>query len=166
MHVAAFQHGMAPSVWEAVQNRICDYAWKIDFGKLHEFVAGNEKTDIGRAVLYGSRPPANDSLWSIAQRMGFEVVVHDRNVANKEKKIDTTIVRDITKDSYERMRPSVDEVTLVAGDGDYLPSVEDMRARGFKFDLVFWGHANSELRRASSSFINLDPYLENLALTR
>ena len=51
-------------------------------------------------------------------------MVHDRNVVNREKKIDTTIVRDITKDSYERIKPGVDEVTLVAGDGDYLPVVE------------------------------------------
>ena len=48
MHVAAFVHGMAPSVWSAVTNRIVDYTWKIDFGKLHEFAGGG---DIGRAVL-------------------------------------------------------------------------------------------------------------------
>jgi hypothetical protein len=33
--------------------------------------------NIGRAVLYGSRPPPNDSLWAATERKGFEVVVHD-----------------------------------------------------------------------------------------
>ena len=36
MHVATAVHGLAPDVWSAVTNRICDYGWKIDFGKLHE----------------------------------------------------------------------------------------------------------------------------------
>src|SRR5208283_1896745 len=49
--------GLAPDVWSAVTNKICDYTWKIDFGKLHEFAGGE---NIGRAVLYGSRPPGCD----------------------------------------------------------------------------------------------------------
>jgi uncharacterized LabA/DUF88 family protein len=163
MHVAAAVRGLAPDVWSAVTNKICDYSWKMDFGKLHEFAGGE---GIGRAVLYGSRPPANDSLWTIAKKRGFEVVVHDRNVANREKKIDTTITRDITKDSYERMKPGVDEVTLVAGDGDYMPIVEDLMARGFKFDVAFWDHANHELKTACSKFISLNQWLDHLALAK
>jgi uncharacterized LabA/DUF88 family protein len=163
MHVAAAVRGLAPDVWSAVTNKICDYSWKMDFGKLHEFAGGDE---IGRAVLYGSRPPANDSLWTIAKKKGFEVVVHDRNVANREKKIDTTITRDITKDSYERMKPGIDEVTLVAGDGDYMPVVEDLMARGFRFDVAFWDHANHEIKAACSKFISLNQWLDHLALAR
>lgn len=135
----------------------------MDFGKLHEFAGGDE---IGRAVLYGSRPPANDSLWSIAKKRGFEVVVHDRNVANRKKKIDTTITRDIVKDLYERMKPGVDEVTLVAGDGDYMPVLEDLMARGFKFDVAFWDHANHEIKTACSKFISLNQWLDHLALAK
>lgn len=163
MHVAAAVHGLAPDVWSAVTSRICDYNWKLDFGKLHEFAGG---ADIGRAVLYGSRPPTNDSLWSVAKARGFEVVVHDRNVANREKKIDTTITRDMVKDSYERMKHGVDEVTLVAGDGDYVPVVEDLIERGFRVEVAFWEHANSELKNASSKFVPLNPYLEHLALPK
>lgn len=163
MHVAAAARGHAPDVWSAVINKICDYSWTIDFGKLHEFAGGD---DIGRAVLYGSRPPQNDTLWLIAKKKGFEVVVHDRNVANREKKVDTTITRDITKDSYERMKPGADEVTLVAGDGDYVPVVEDLITRGFKFDVAFWEHANHELKESCSHFVALNPWLDHLALAR
>lgn len=163
MRVSAVANGIAPDLWTAIDNRIVDYNWKIDFGKLHEFAGGDE---IGRAVLYGSRPPANDSLWAIAKRQGFEVVVHDRSAGNKEKKIDTTIVRDITKDSYERMKAGVDEFTLVAGDSDYVPVVEDLVARGFKFDVAFWDHASHELKAACSKFISLNGYLEHLRLNK
>src|ERR1041384_4115271 len=102
MHAAAVARGLAPDIWTAMEHRICDHSWKIDFGKLYEF-AGGKRSEVGRAVLYGSRPPPNDSVWEIAKRKGFEVVVHDRNVRNKEKKIDTGIVTDIVADSYELM---------------------------------------------------------------
>lgn len=161
MRVSAVSKSMVPDIWSAIKYGTLDYTWKIDFGKLHEFAGGD---DIGRAVLYGSRPPANDSLWSIAKKKGFEVIVHDRNVANREKKIDTTIVRDITKDSYEHMKPGEDEITLVAGDSDYVPIVEDLVARGFKFDVAFWDHGSHELRDTCTTFISLNKYLDHLRL--
>lgn len=57
-----------------------------------------EQSSVSRAVLYGSRPPANDSVWRAAEAQGFEVVVYDRNAANREKKIDTKIVTDLIGD--------------------------------------------------------------------
>ncbi|MGH9970519.1 MAG: NYN domain-containing protein [Pyrinomonadaceae bacterium] len=95
---------------------------------------------------------------------GFEVVVHDRNVANKEKKVDANIVTDIVADSYELMTPGEDEITLVAGDADYVPMIEKLRARGFTFHVVFWDHASRELKDAASKFISLNPFLEHLKL--
>lgn len=163
MHVSAVAQGIAPDIWSALNHRICDYNWKMDFGKLYEF-AGGQSSDVGRAVLYGSRPPANDSLWGIAERKGFEVVVHDRNVANREKKIDTNIVTDIVSDSFELMNPSNDEITLVAGDGDYVPTIERLRKRGFEFHVVFWEHASRELKAAASKFVSLNPYLDFLRI--
>jgi uncharacterized LabA/DUF88 family protein len=163
MHVSATAQGKAPDIWAALNYRICDYDWKIDFGKLYEF-AGGQSSEVGRAVLYGSRPPANDSLWSIAKRKGFEVVVHDRNVANKGKKVDANIVTDIVADSYELMKPGEDEVALVAGDADYVPMIEKLRARGFNFHVVFWDHASRELKDAASKFISLNPFLDHLKL--
>jgi len=160
MRVSAVERGLAPDIATSFEYKIVDRDYRMDFGRLHEFAGG---ADIGSAVLYGSRPPANDTLWGIAKAKGFEVVVMDRNVANREKKIDTTILRDIMKDSYERMKPG-DEVTLVAGDSDYVPAAEDLKARGFRFDVAFWNHASRELQAICSKFISLNPYLEHLRL--
>ncbi|MBD3617864.1 MAG: NYN domain-containing protein [Chromatiales bacterium] len=162
MHVAAAAHGKAPDVWSAVQNRICDYDWKIDFGKLFQFAAG-EKSDVKRSALFGSRPPKNDSLWNIARSRGFEVIVHDRNIANKEKKVDAEIVTQMMADSYTKFEEG-DEFTLVAGDGDYVPTVEHLVGRGIKVNVIFWDHANRELKEACSEFVSLNPYLEHLAV--
>ena len=64
MRVSAVANGIASDLWTAIDNRIVDYNWKIDFGKLHEFAGGEE---IGQAVLYGSRPPANDTYGRLAR---------------------------------------------------------------------------------------------------
>ncbi|HEX4338090.1 MAG TPA: NYN domain-containing protein [Polyangiaceae bacterium] len=165
MHVAAVARGLAPDIWTAMNQKITDHSWKIDFGKLYEF-AGGSRPEVGRAVLYGSRPPKNDSLWEIAKRKGFEVVVQDRNVRNKEKKIDTGIATDIVADSYELMDPKTDEITLVAGDADYVPTVERVRKRGLKFNVMFWDHAARELRDSATAFISLNQWLEHLNVAR
>jgi uncharacterized LabA/DUF88 family protein len=161
MHVSAVHKGIAPDVWTAQTNKISDQSWRLDFGRLYEFACG-DASDVGRARLYGSRPPANDSLWAIAKSKGFEVVVHDRNASNREKKVDTSIAADMLADSYELMKPGQDEITLVSGDGDFVPVIEKLRARHFAVDLVFWSHASRELREAATRFIALDPQLEFL----
>lgn len=162
MHVAAAQNGLAPNVWTAVQQKICDYSWKIDFGKLFQF-AGGGRSDVKKAGLFGSRPPKNDSLWTAAERNGFEVIVYDRNVAGYEKKIDTDIVATMIEDSYELLTVGQDEITLVSGDADYVPAIEKLIKRGIPVDVVFWGHAARELKDVATSFVCLDPHLNHLA---
>jgi uncharacterized LabA/DUF88 family protein len=163
MHVSAVANGLAPSIWDAQQYNITDPSWRMDFGKLYQF-AGGERHEVGKAVLYGSRPPANDSLWDMARSKGFEVVVYDRNAANKEKKIDTSIAVDMITDSYELMDPKRDEVTLVCGDRDLVPAVEKLVKRGFKVDVVFWDHVAAELKSCCTRFVSLNSKLTLLAL--
>lgn len=161
MHVSAVVSGSALDVYDAAANKICDYGWKCDFGKLLNF-AGGEKHEIKRAVLFGSRPPQNDSLWVAAKRQGFEVKTYDRNANNKEKKIDTDIVATMMEDSYEIVEKGKDEMVLVAGDKDYVPMVEKLKKRGIRVVLCFWGHAAQELIKVCDNFFNLDAYLGHL----
>jgi len=163
MRVAAVQGGTAPDILTAMRDNIIDYGWKLDFGRLFEF-AGGQKAEVKRAVLYGSRPPRNDSLWASASAKGFEVVVHGRNAQNKEKKIDVNIATDIVADSYEILDPETDVITLVSGDKDYVPTVDCMRKRGITFEVVFWDHAAAELKSSSSRFVSLNPHLNLLRL--
>ncbi len=160
MHVSAVAKGDAPDIWAACDERICDYGWKLDFGRLFEFAGGGQ---VGRAVLFGSRPPQNDSLWDIARKNGFEVIVHDRNAQNKEKKIDTQITAEMIQDSFQVMK-SGDSVTLVAGDADYVPAIEMLKKRGFRVDVCFWDHASREIREVATRFISLNRYLDHLRL--
>lgn len=163
MHFSAVKAGLAPDLQTALDQNICDYSFKIDFGRLFQF-AGGTGDEVGRAVLFGSRPPPNDSLWASAKAKGFEVVVFDRNLKGKEKKVDTAIVAELVSDSFLRMNPKLDEITLVAGDADYVPAMEKLRQRGFTFHVVFWGHASRELRDAATKFVNLNSYLDHLKM--
>jgi hypothetical protein len=161
MQVSAVAKGIAPDIWAAMEHRILDYGWRADFGKLYNFAGGDRD---GFANLYGSRPRPNDSLWAIAEAAGFTVTVHDRTLAGREKRTAATIVRDIMRDSYERMSARKDIVTLVAGDADYVPVLEDVMRRGIQFDVVFWEHAFAELQNGASTFVALDAHLDFLAL--
>ena len=60
--VSAVKNGLAMNIYDAMNNRILDFGYTISFGRLHEFVAGKDKSQIARAVLFGARPPPNDLI--------------------------------------------------------------------------------------------------------
>lgn len=167
--VSAVKQGHATSIIHAMNNEILDHAYTISFGKLHEFVCGTDKRTIKRAALFGSRPPPNDGIWNYAKKAGFELHLEDRNYSNKEKKIDTGIATLLTKDAYKSEaykngRPGDDTFVLVAGDSDYVPTINELKEDGFKVEVIFWNHASRELREAASKFIALDEFLETLRI--
>ena len=162
--VSAVAKGMAPTLVEAMNYNILDHSYTIDFGKLHHFVAGTEEAKIARAVLFGSRPPPNDSIWTFAKRAGFEVILSDRNIKNKEKRVDTGITAAMIKDGYKFVDAQKDVITLVAGDGDFVPAIEALKADGYIVELVFWDHASADLKKAASNFVSLNKHLNHLAL--
>ena len=158
--VSAVLQGEALDIFDSVEHNILDQACRFDFGKLYEFVGNG----IARAMLFGSRPPPNDSLWAMAESAGFEVVVYDRNVANKEKMIDTEITFTMARDAYTRADKAEDIFTLVAGDGDYVPAVKALVADGFRVEVAFWNHASRGLKDSCTKFISLDEHFDELRL--
>lgn len=159
----AVKNGMVMNIHDAIENRTFDHSYRLDFGRLHEFLTGGQLGEIKRAILFGSRPPPNDSLWSIADSAGFEVVVEDRNAENKEKRVDTGLSIKAMADSFELADPQNDVFTIVSGDSDYIPLVEDIKRRGYKVRVAFWSHASRELKEAATEFIELDHHIDYLA---
>ena len=145
----------------AMNNQVTDKSWQPDYGRLHEFVCG-DRSEIGCAKLWGSPPPA-DTFWDMVRRKGFEVKTYEKNFAGKEKKVDVAIAHQITKDVYSgKIRKGIDEVTLVAGDKDFVPVVEDLVENGYIVHVVFWDNAAPELRAVCSKFTSLNPFLPHL----
>ena len=162
--VSAVAQGLAANIREAMDCGIFDHGYTISFGRLHEFLTGQDLSRIKRAALFGSRPPPNDSIWQYAAKAGFELHLEDRNAKNKEKKIDTGIATLLTKDAYKHGNPKEDTFVLVAGDADYVPTINELKTDGYKVEVVFWSHAARELREVASKFIPLDEYLDTLRI--
>jgi len=162
--VSAVQKKMlgAGTIIEAMNGRVVDMSWRLDYGRLHEFACG-DPSNIGGVNLWGS-PPPGDSFWKMVERYGFKTTKFDRNFAGKEKKVDVAIAHRMTKDAYSGVvKRGEDEMTLVAGDTDYVPVLQDLKAEGFVVHLVFWNHAGRQIKEAASKFVSLDPYFHLLS---
>ena len=64
--VSAVQKGMARTITDAIDRRIIDFDWRLDYGNLHSLLCG-ERSEIGAANLWGS-PPPGDSFWKMVER--------------------------------------------------------------------------------------------------
>ncbi len=139
----------------------CDYSWRIDFGKLLEFVADGK--NIRKAILVGSRPPKNDSLWKAAEKKGFEVIVEDRNSNNKEKAVDTRLVADGVKLIYTT-EPAV--LKILSGDTDFKPLIE--HANDASWETEIWAFSAALSSGSLLSMVNrvepLDGNISNIQL--
>lgn len=161
--VSAVRKKMAADIYDAMDRRVFDFSYKLDYGKLYEYFCGENNNEIGCAKLWGS-PPPSDSFWKMVEKKGFEVVTYERNAAGKEKKVDVAIAHSITKDAYTKVNKNDAEIVLVAGDKDYVPVIEDLKSEGYRIVVVFWDHAAKELRDSASKFISLNQWHDYLQL--
>ena len=109
----------------------CDPSWRLDFGGLLASLAEGRK--IRAAILVGSRPPKNDSVWQAAQAQGFKVTVHDRGADNKEKAVDTELVAQGTEIICTEPKPMV--LVIGSGDRDFIPLVKVAQRRGWEVEM-------------------------------
>ena len=157
---SAVKKGMAKNLREASENGILDKSWRFDFGRLLEF----SSTNIGKAVLFGSKPPETDSIWNSAKQKGFEVVALERHkTSHKEKRVDTKICSQIVSDMYELMHEG-DEVILYSGDADLTVVKEFLSQKNIKFSICFWSHASNQTKKSADNFIRLDDFFDYFTL--
>ena len=151
---SAVAKGWVSNTVEAHRKKIEDSSWRIDFGKLLNFATGGNITDIKKAVLFGSRPPHNYTLCKAIARAKFEVIALDRNVAGKEKAIDTGIISKMDKILYKEASQG-DNFVLIMGDKDFKPALESIREENCKSIIAFWDNASAELISEADEFIDL-----------
>ena len=161
-YASAVHQGWVGNMYEAHRKNAQDASCRIDFGRLLNFVSEGNIDDVKKAVLIGSKPPRSDSLWNAMKKANFEVSILDRNVANKEKAIDTSIVIAIDKCLYREAKPE-DEFILIMGDRDFVPSIQTIHEEGLTVKLVFWSNASGELIAEADDFVNLDEYIDSIS---
>lgn len=134
-----------------------DPSYEIDWGKFLDLV----KTQGGRMLgtspmLYGSRPPPDDSIWEQIRKEGFTVKVFDRNGRNEEKGVDAEMIMDVMELILSDKEPGT--LVIAAGDGDYPGLIERVLKRKWKVEVWFWENAALKVKN-STTFYCLDPAL-------
>lgn len=130
--------------------RPCDKSWRVDFGKLLNEVS--EGLPIRKAILVGSRPPVEDSLWNVAREKGFEVIVKDRNSNDKEKAVDTELV---AKGTQLVCTTSPAVLKILSGDADFKPLVDIANSQGWETEM--WAFNSSISANMDTSVTRVKP---------
>lgn len=74
---------------------------------------------------------------------------------DKTKSVDINLVTDLLRHTYNH---SVDEVCVLTGDGDYLPTIHEVMRQGVRVNVgAFSSGLDIRLRTQSDEFIDLDP---------
>ena len=114
----------------------CDPSWRMNFGNLLLYLANGRK--IIDAILVGSRPPRNDSVWEAAKKNGFQVIVFDR-YGREEKVVDTEIVARGTEIICSIAEPMV--LVIASGDRDFIPLVSVAHRRNWEVEMSAFSSA-------------------------
>jgi hypothetical protein len=131
---------------------------RVDFGKLLDYV--RKDRSLKEAVLVGSKPPPNDSLWARLRQLGIELRIYERSpITDREREVDQELVNCI-RDTMEARRPP-GVIALVSGDGGYVTTLERCVLRGWTVETYFWRQAAASLKRLQgATFFNLNPDFE------
>ncbi|KUN75397.1 NYN domain-containing protein [Streptomyces griseoruber] len=164
--IAAVRSGAARDIRTALAQQITA-PWTYDFGRLYGILCPPGE-NVGRSILFGSKPPENDSIWQRVRDADFEVETFDRSTfTNKEKQVDIALSTRMMEDSFTYMKANKGDIAiLAAGDGDFLPTIKSLQNRGLGVRVVSWSHAVShQLRDTADEFIELDPHFDHLTRT-
>ncbi len=140
-----------------------DDRYEIDWGKFLYLLKESDTRVLAEVpILYGSRPPANDSVWRRIREDGFDTKVFDRNIRNKKKGVDMEMGMDVAERLHTVSPPAT--IVIAAGDADYIPAVARAQSKGWVVEVWFWSNAAGDLKKAANRFSLLDPHLEYLRL--
>ncbi|WP_114973496.1 NYN domain-containing protein [Rhodoferax ferrireducens] len=128
-----------------------DDSYEIDWGKFIHLVKSRGDRLLAQVpVLYGSRPPPDDSVWQQIRNEGFDVKLFDRNIRDKEKGVDMEMGMDVVERFFEVNPPAT--MVIAAGDADFKGMVERAKKRGWAVEVWFWGNAAVEMQNVANYF--------------
>jgi uncharacterized LabA/DUF88 family protein len=137
-----------------------DWSWRIDFGSLLKIAANGHK--IIKAILVGSTPPPNDSVWKAAELQGFEVKTYERSSSTGEEKVvDTELLASCLEIIFEHPRAAV--LKLLSADRAFSPLISRAYKKGWETEL--WGFSASishELAQMVSRVHELDVVFDQI----
>lgn len=137
-----------------------DDSYELDWGKFRHLVKSRGDRLLAQApVLYGSRPPPDDTVWNEIRREGFDVKLFDRNIRDKEKGVDMEMGMDVVERMFEVTPPET--LVIAAGDADFKGLVDRAKKKKLNVEVWFWGNAAHDMK-AVATFVDLDKALDYL----
>jgi uncharacterized LabA/DUF88 family protein len=134
------------------------YKSKVNFGNIVKDVVG-ERTLV-RAIAYVITTETGEerAFFDALEKMGIETKAKDLQVFyGGAKKADWDV--GITVDAI-KLAPKLDVVIIVAGDGDFIPLVEYLKAE-VQVEVASFGQStSSKLREVADSFLDLSEDIE------
>ena len=143
---------------------------RFDIGKVTDVVAKGR--EVVRCTLYGSEPPAIDSVWKKIQKCGWKVLTSRKHViTKKEKQVDQQLVADVTELASD-VSIQKGTIIIVSGDADVIPAIKAGLRKKWKFEIWMWrsGMSNSlkAMQRENPEFVKvveLDEYHKDITFT-
>ncbi|KAJ6619122.1 hypothetical protein Bhyg_17250, partial [Pseudolycoriella hygida] len=142
---------------------------RIEIGKL--FNIARKDRLVLQARLYGSEPPALDSVWGAIRKKDIEVSVSARSSWNdREKEIDTKLTADAVDDiiTYKKYASHSDSaVVIFSGDKDMSSTIR--KAKQYKWNIEIWSFKKAicnefvQDKQIQTFFIDNDDYFENVS---
>jgi NYN domain-containing protein len=146
------------------------FVWVPAWGPLVQFYAGHiylpiQTTGI-RAYYYTSVVGDDDRVTNVRESLRalqFDPRVFKRESGSRRSKgVDITLTKDMLSHAFPG---NFDAALLVAGDGDYVPLVEEVKRLGKRVYILFFGGEksglNRELRLAADGFFDIsEPFVE------
>ena len=140
-----------------------DDSYEIDWGKFIYVIKQKDTRYLAEIpILYGSRPPDEDSVWRRIREDGFDVKLFDRNIRNKEKGTDVEMGMDIAERILTVTPAQV--IVIAAGDADYVPAVTRASTKGWRIEVWFWSNAAVELKNVATKFYPFEEHFDFLRL--
>lgn len=138
-----------------------DPRFRIDLGSMLRYTEKKLDGEICDPMLFGSKPPPNDTVWKAARERNFKVHIKDRGLEGNEKEVDAALItecvamatsiyvrREIAARIDERCKSDEVEFVLVTGDRDMRPCIEKVLSYGIPVTVMAFDKSISrELRK-------------------
>ena len=128
-----------------------DTRFRVDHGRFLNLV--QKDGHLNQAILYGSIPPPNDTVWKAVREKNFivKVKLYKRSESGRAKEIYGSMARDIMTILYTKSREDVTYV-IVTGDRNLNPIIVDVLSKGVPVELWSWEAALArEFRRLANT---------------
>jgi len=131
------------------------YGARVNFANLLKEITGGRQLIRAIAYVVKSDEPGEINFFEALSRAGLEIRSKDLQIyPDGLKKADWDV--GMAVDAI-RLSNIVDVVVLVTGDGDFIPLVEYLKAKGCQTELAAFGKtANSRLKEIADDFADFD----------